>query len=298
VRRIQNWREALTVGAFLAPALVLVGLFTVAPGVWAVVQSFTDRALVGRDAANVQFIGLDNYARLAADPDFAASLGRTVVFVLLSAIVGQTVLGFLTAYLLASRPRWRLRFSPAFAAIFLLPLAVPEAVAALAWASIANGTEQGFLNRMVGAFGAEPVQWLQEHAMATIIVVNIWRGIPFAMVLFSAALEGIPREVLEMSLVDGATAWQQFRRIILGILRPQILLFLMLTTITTFGIFGLVYFLTRGGPGDATTLIGIYIYLQGFKFFEIGFGSAAATVMLVILLTLGVYYVRLMREQA
>jgi multiple sugar transport system permease protein len=245
----------------------------------------------------VQFIGLDNYVQLAGDPDFAASLGRTVVFVLLSAIVGQTVLGFLTAYLLASRPRWRLRFSPVFAAIFLLPLAVPEAVAALAWASIANGTEQGFLNRMVGAFGAEPVQWLQEHAMATIIVVNIWRGIPFAMVLFSAALEGIPREVLEMSLVDGATAWQQFRRIILGILRPQILLFLMLTTITTFGIFGLVYFLTRGGPGDATTLIGIYIYLQGFKFFEIGFGSAAATVMLVLLLTLGVYYVRLMREQ-
>ncbi len=297
MRRIQNWREALTVAGFLAPALALIGLFTVAPGVWAVVQSFTDRALVGRNAANVQFIGLDNYVQLAGDPDFAASLGRTVVFVLLSAIVGQTILGFLTAYLLASRPRWQLRFSPVFAAIFLLPLAVPEAVAALAWASIANGTEQGFLNRMVGAFGAEPVQWLQDHAMATVIVVNIWRGIPFAMVLFSAALQGIPREVLEMSLVDGATAWQQFRRIILGILRPQILLFLMLTTITTFGIFGLVYFLTRGGPGDATTLVGIYIYLQGFKFFEIGFGSAAATVMLVILLTLGVYYVRLMREQ-
>lgn len=283
---------------FLAPALALIGLFTVAPGIWAVVQSFTDRALVGRNAANVQFIGLDNYVRLAGDPDFFASLGRTVVFVLLSAIVGQTILGFLVAYLLGTRPRWRLRSSPIFSAIFLLPLAVPEAVAALAWASLAYGTEQGFLNRMVGTFGAEPVQWLQEHAMATIIVVNIWRGIPFAMVIFSAALEGIPREILEISLVDGATPWQQFRRIILGILRPQILLFLMLTTITTFGIFGLVYFLTRGGPGDATTLIGIYIYLQGFKFFEIGFGSAAATVMLVVLLALGVYYVRLMREQA
>jgi multiple sugar transport system permease protein len=297
VRRIKNWREALSVAGFLAPALALIGLFTVAPGIWAVVQSFTDRALVGRNAANVQFIGLDNYVRLAGDPDFFASLGRTVVFVLLSAIVGQTILGFLVAYLLGTRPRWRLRSSPIFSAIFLLPLAVPEAVAALAWASLAYGTEQGLLNRLVGTFGAEPVQWLQEHAMATIIVVNIWRGIPFAMVIFSAALEGIPREILEISLVDGATPWQQFRRIILGILRPQILLFLMLTTITTFGIFGLVYFLTRGGPGDATTLIGIYIYLQGFKFFEIGFGSAAATVMLVVLLALGVYYVRLMREQ-
>jgi multiple sugar transport system permease protein len=128
-------------------------------------------------------------------------------------------------------------------------------------------------------------------------VVNIWRGIPFAMVLFAAAIESIPRTVLEASLIDGASAWQQFRRVVVPILRPQILTFLMLTTITTFGIFGLVFFLTRGGPGNVTEIIGIYIFQQAFQFFQIGLGSAAGVLLLLVLLVLGAYYVWLMREQ-
>ena len=99
-------------------------------------------------------------------------------------------------------------------------------------------------------------------------------------------------------MVDGATSRQKLLRIVIPILRPQILIFLMLTTITTVGIFGLVYFLTRGGPGNATEIIGIYIYNRAFKFFDIGLGSAASVILLLILLALGVYYVRLMKEQA
>jgi len=107
----------------------------------------------------------------------------------------------------------------------------------------------------------------------------------------------VPRDVLEAAMVDGASAWQQLRWVTIPILRPQILTFLMLTTITTFGIFGLVYFLTRGGPGNATEIVGIYIYNQAFQFFEIGYGSAAGVLLLAILLGLGIYYVRLMRDQ-
>lgn len=98
-------------------------------------------------------------------------------------------------------------------------------------------------------------------------------------------------------MVDGATSRQRLLRIVVPILRPQILIFLMLTTITTIGIFGLVYFLTQGGPGNATEIIGIYIYNQAFKFFDIGLGSAASGILLVLLLVLGIYYVRLMRDQ-
>jgi multiple sugar transport system permease protein len=116
-------------------------------------------------------------------------------------------------------------------------------------------------------------------------------------VLFAAAIESIPRTVLEASLIDGASAWQQFRRVVVPILRPQILTFLMLTTITTFGIFGLVFFLTRGGPGNVTEIIGIYIFQQAFQFFQIGLGSAAGVLLLLVLLVLGAYYVWLMREQ-
>jgi len=297
VRPIRSWRDALTLVGFLTPALALLGVFTIWPAVWAIYQSFTNKALTGFEARSPHFVGLQNYTRLLGDPDFHSSMLRTFAFVLLSAVVGQTIFAFAIAYLMADRPRWRLGFTPLFAAVFLLPLAVPEAVAALLWASTANGTKEGLLNRGLGLVGLGPVEWLQAHAFETVTVVNIWRGIPFAMVLFAAAIESIPRTTLEAGLIDGASAWQQLRRVVLPILRPQILTFLMLTTITTFGIFGLVFFLTRGGPGNATEIIGIYIYQRAFQFFEIGLGSAAGVLLLVVLLVLGAYYVWLMREQ-
>jgi multiple sugar transport system permease protein len=297
VRRVRSWRDALTLIGFLSPALVLLGVFTIWPAVWAVYQSFTNKALTGFEARTPRFVGLQNYARLLGDPGFHSSMLRTFAFVLLSAVVGQTIFAFLIAYLMADRPRWRLGLTPLFAAVFLLPLAVPEAVAALLWASMANGTQEGLLNRGLGLVGVGPVEWLQQHAFETVTVVNIWRGIPFAMVLFAAAIESIPRTILEAGLIDGASPWQQLRRVVLPILRPQILTFLMLTTITTFGIFGLVFFLTRGGPGNATEIIGIYIYQRAFAFFQIGLGSAAGVLLLLVLLVLGAYYVWLMREQ-
>ena len=297
MRPVRSWRDALTLVGFLTPALALLGVFTIWPAVWAIYQSFTNKALTGFEARSSHFVGLQNYTRLLGDPDFHSSMLRTFAFVLLSAVVGQTIFAFAIAYLMAERPRWRLGFTPLFAAVFLLPLAVPEAVAALLWASTANGTQEGLLNRGLGLVGIGPVEWLQAHAFETVTVVNIWRGIPFAMVLFAAAIESIPRTTLEAGLIDGASAWQQLRRVVLPILRPQILTFLMLTTITTFGIFGLVFFLTRGGPGNATEIIGIYIYQRAFQFFQIGLGSAAGVLLLVVLLVLGAYYVWLMREQ-
>lgn len=297
MRPVRSWRDALTLITFLAPALALIGVFMVWPAVWAIMQSFTNRSLTGPTALNPEFVGLENYASLLQDDQFHSSLIKTFAFVFFSAIVGQTVLGFFIAYLMARRPRWNLRFAPVFAAIFVLPLAAPETVAALAWASLATGTKSGLLNRAVGVFGAEPVQWLQDYAFEIIIIVNIWRGITFAMVLFAAAIEGLPSSVLEASMVDGATSRQRLLRIIIPILRTQILIFLMLTTITTIGIFGLVYFLTRGGPENATEIIGIYIYKKAFQFYDIGLGSAASVVLLILLLGLGIYYVRLMREQ-
>jgi multiple sugar transport system permease protein len=297
VRPVRSWRDVLTLVGFLTPALVLLAGFTIWPAVWAIYQSFTNKALTGFEARSPRFVGLDNYVQLLGDPDFHASMLRTFAFVLLSAVIGQTIFAFLIAYLMADRPRWRLGFTPLFAALFLLPLAVPEAVAALLWASTANGTPEGLLNRGLGLVGLGPVEWLQAHAFETVTVVNIWRGIPFAMVLFAAAIESIPRTVLEASLIDGASAWQQLRRVVVPVLRPQILTFLMLTTITTFGIFGLVFFLTRGGPGNVTEIIGIYIFQRAFQFFQIGLGSAAGVLLLLVLLALGAYYVWLMREQ-
>ena len=133
--------------------------------------------------------------------------------------------------------------------------------------------------------------------MLAIIVVNIWRGIAFAMILFAAALEGVPQEVNEAATVDGASPRQLLTKITLPLIKPAIVLYMLLTTIGTVTVFGLIYFLTRGGPGGDTTTLAIFVYERAFKFFEIGLGSAASVIMLGVVLGVGLIYVRLLRAQ-
>lgn len=279
---------------FLAPALGLLAIFVVAPVVWAVGQSLTNLALAGPNVLNPKFVGLANYQRLLGDSTFFAAFGRSIVFVLFSGLIGQLMLGLFAALVLA-RPG--MRGKGILGAAILLPLVVPETVAALAWASMLESGELGTLNQIVGVAGIEPVSWLQQYPMQSIIIINIWRGTAFAMVLFAAALEGIPREVQEAARVDGASGRQELWYVTLPLIRYVILLYMLLTTINTFGLFGLVYFLTRGGPGGATTLLPIFIYERGFKYFELGLGSAASVIMLGVVMGIGMLYVRALRAR-
>jgi multiple sugar transport system permease protein len=293
-RRPKGWRESLLVAGFLAPSLLLLAVFVIAPVVWAVVLSFTNWTLTGPGAQHPRLIGVANYTRLAGSPAFTDAFGRTVVFVVSSAIIGQFVLGLASALFLHRRD---VRLKGLWSAAILLPLVVPETVAAFAWASMLESSDLGTLNRVVGLAGFAPVAWLQDDPMIAIIIVNIWRGIAFAMILFAAALEGVPSEVTEAAMVDGATPWQLLTRITLPLIRHAIVLYMLLTTIGTVTVFGLIYFLTRGGPGGATTTLSIFIYERAFRFFEIGLGSAASVIMLAVVLAVGLLYVRLLRAQ-
>lgn len=293
-RRPKGRGQTLLVAAFLAPSLALILVFVVAPVVWALVLSFTDWKLTGPGAQHPQFIGLANYGRLAGSQSFADAFGRTIVFTFFSAVVGQFVLGLVAALFLHRRD---VRAKWLWSGAILLPLIVPETVAAFAWASMLESSELGTVNRVVGLAGLGPFAWLQDNAMLAIIVVNIWRGIAFAMILFAAALEAVPAEVNEAAMVDGANAWQLLRRITLPLIRHAIVLYMLLTTIGTVTVFGLVYFLTRGGPGGDTTTLSIFIYERAFRFFEIGLGSAASVIMLGFVLAVGLIYVRLLRAQ-
>jgi len=269
-RRPRGRVQSLLVAAFLAPSMLLILIFVVAPVGWAIVLSFTNWRLTGPGAQHPQLIGLANYTRLATTPSFADAFGRTVIFTFLSAIVGQFLLGLGAALLLHRRD---VRIKGLWSAAILLPLVVPETVAAFAWGSMLESSDLGTLNRVVGIAGVGPVAWLQDNPMAAIILVNIWRGIAFAMILFAAALEGVPSEVTEAAMVDGASPWQLLTRITLPLIRHAIVLYMLLTTIGTVTVFGLIYFLTRGGPGGATTTLSAYIYERAFRFFEIGLGS-------------------------
>lgn len=278
----------------LAPSVALIGLFIVAPAVYSVYLSFTNTQLTGFAARDPKFIGVDNFVYLLTNADFLGSLGQTGQFVLYSAIIGQTVLGMVAAILL-SRP-W-LRGKGLFGAAVLMPMVVPEVVASLTWASVLSNNSAGTLNQLTGAFGAEPTDWLQVVPMASIIIVNIWRGVAFAMIMFQAALEDVPAELIEAARIDGATALQVFRHVTLPLIRGPVFLYLLLTTISTVGVFGLVYFLTQGGPGGQTRLSAIYIYERALQFSQIGIGSAASMILLAIVLVLGLVYVRLSKVQ-
>jgi multiple sugar transport system permease protein len=293
-RRPRGRGQTLIVVGFLAPSLILLLVFVVAPVLWAVVLSFTDWKLTGPGAQHPQFTGLSNYSRLAGSSQFADAFRRTTVFTIFSAIIGQFVIGLLAALFLHRRD---VRLKWLWSGAILLPLIVPETVAAFAWASMLESSELGTANRVVAVAGIQPVAWLQDNAMLSIIIVNIWRGIAFAMILFAAALEGVPADVTEAAMVDGANPWQLLRRITLPLIRHAIVLYMLLTTIGTVTVFGLIYFLTRGGPGGDTTTLSIFIYERAFRFFEIGLGSAASVIMLGFVLAIGLIYVRLLRAQ-
>jgi multiple sugar transport system permease protein len=277
----------------LLPSLVLLLAFVIYPALYSVYLSFTNEALTGAAALRPRFVGLRNYARLFNDAKFWNSLLVTFFFVVGSAVIGQFVLGLVSAMAL----RREIRFRQIFSSIILLPNAAPEVVAGFMWISMLAGGEHATLSRIVAFFGIAPADWLNTFPLAMIIIVNTWRGIATAMILLTAGLSTIPNEIYEAARMDGATPSQMFRRITLPLMMPTILLYMLISAVSTIAVFGLVYALTRGGPGGATELVSIYIYNQSFTAFQLGYGAAVAVVALIISLILGIGYVRAMKVE-
>ncbi len=275
---------------YLVPALLMLFVFTLLPAIWAAYISFTDLALTGPKAMNYGFIGLRNYVKLFGDRNFLHSLWLSIQYTVFTNL-GQFAIGLTAALILSRR---KLRGQGLLLAVIVLPMVIPGITQALIWSSMFGPGELGTLNRVVGLFGVEPMAWLRVAPMFSIVLVNFWNNAGFAMILFLAGLESIPKEILESAKIDGANGWQMLLRIKLPLIRYVILLWLLLNTIGCLGMFDLVFGLTRGGPGNATELLGIYIYNQGFQFFELGYGSAAAMIMLIISLFFAFLYMRLM----
>lgn len=278
---------------FLTPALISVLIFTVLPSIWAVAISFTNMALAGPNALDYTFIGVRNYVRLVSDPNFRHSVNLSLQYTLFTNI-GQFVLGLIAALILNRR---KLRWQGVLLAVIVLPMVIPGIMQSLIWGSMLGAKEFGTLNRIVGLFNVEPILWLRQAPMLSVVLVNFWNNSGFAMILFLAGLESIPGEVLESATMDGANGWQMLIRIKLPLIRYVVMLWLLLNTIGLLGAFDIIFTLTRGGPGNATEVMGLYIYKQGFQFFELGYGSAASMVMLVISLVIAFFYLRLLRVE-
>jgi multiple sugar transport system permease protein len=226
--------------------------------------------------------GLALYDRLWRDPRFWTSLRNTIVFTGASVLL-ETALGVAFALVLHQRFRGR----AALRAIVLLPWALPTAVMALAWAWIFNDTF-GVANDVLRRLGVldRPVAWLGEPAtaMAVLVVADVWKTTPFVALVVLAGLQGIPEAVLEASRVDGLTAWQRFRFVVLPLLTPALLVAVVFRAVQAYGAFDLVYVMTGGGPGGSTETVSLYSFQQYFRYLDFGYGSALATQGVVFVL--------------
>ncbi|HVH63926.1 MAG TPA: sugar ABC transporter permease [Candidatus Dormibacteraeota bacterium] len=276
---------------FLAPALAILLVFVVLPAIWIFVLSLYRWDLISSDAS---FIGAGNYQRMEHDPLWWKSLWQTCYFVAVTVPVG-TALALALAMLLNTRIRGRSIFR---AAVFA-PYVTPAVATIVIWQWIFNH-DYGLLNSVLVLFHLPKIAWLIDSntIMPSVIIYSLWATVGFNVVIFLAGLANIPPDLQEAARVDGASAWQVFRRVTWPLLSPTTYFVLLISSIGSFKVFNVVYVLTEsdagvtGGPDRAALTIGVYLYKQAFEFFRAGYASAISVALFAIILAVTVIQMR------
>ncbi|AJE82226.1 ABC transporter permease [Streptomyces albus] len=274
----------------LAPATVLLLLFLAGPIAYCVWIAFTDMQLSG--AAETHFVGLDNFRRAFEDEHFRNAVWLTLVFTFLSSLVGQNTLGLALAALMrrASRPVRTLT-----GAVVIGAWVLPEIVAA--FLLYAFFRREGTLNAVLDLLHLPGQNWLFTLPILAVSFANVWRGTAFSMLVYSAALAEIPKELTEAAEMDGARGWRRLVYVTLPLIRRSIATNLMLNTLQTLSVFGLIWAMTKGGPGDRSTTLPIFMYDQAFTKTLIGYGTAVALLLLLVGALFSAVYLRLIRDE-
>ena len=277
-------RNSLTAWAFLLPAFVLISLSVLIPAVMALVMSFTT---TGLDVSEpLQFVGLANLGRLISDPMALRVMTTTLLYLI--GVVPPIVLGSLALAVLVNRS---LPGIHVLRGAFYTPVLVSIVVAAIAfrWLYAENGLVNGWL---VAWFGDtfSPIGFLTtpQLALPAVMLVTLWKGLGYYMVIFLAGLQGIPKELYEAAELDGSEGWRQHLDITLPLLRPYVALVAVVSSIAATKVFEEVYLMTQGGPADSTRTIVYYVYDQAFAELEISYACTLglALFLLVMLFTL------------
>ncbi|WP_157428086.1 carbohydrate ABC transporter permease [Agromyces salentinus] len=264
--------------AFIAPAVIGFVVFVALPIAGVFVFSVQDyNSLSGRS----DFVGMENYERLLASDVFGTVLRNTAVF---SAFVipANLVIGLVLAVLVNQR----IRAIAIFRAAFFVPVVISLVAWSLVWEVMLQ--DSGGLNGWLAMIGIDGPNWLAdpEWAMTSIIFVQVLKGVGVSMILFLAALQEVPVELIEAARIDGAKPRQVFRSVILPLITPTVMMVAILATINSLKAFAQVFLLTEGGPGLSTSILGYFIYEQAFKAFQVGFASTAAVFLFLIVLLL------------
>ncbi|MEV5710670.1 sugar ABC transporter permease [Actinoallomurus sp. NPDC052274] len=254
---------------------------------------YTVRSFV---AGGAPFSGWDNFGQVLHDPTFWPAMGDTFAFTLASIAVQ-----YCAGLALAAFFNRNFRLSGLLRALFLIPWLLPLIVSSSTWAWMMN-SESGVLNYALHFIGVSPVDWLTspDWALTSVIIANIWIGIPFNLVILYSGLQNVPAELYEAAALDGAGPWQVFRRVTFPLLRPVSAVVLLLGFIYTLKVFDLIWIMTKGGPGDSSSTLATWSYRLGFGSLlpQFGPGAAVGDILILIALVFGLLYVRVQRSQA
>ena len=267
---------------YVIPSFAILLIVMVIPIAMSVYYSFTDYSVLG----SPDWVGIQNYVDLVSDGSFLSAMRNTVVYTIIAVPV-QTILALFVADMLAKR--FRNRFGSFVRSALFIPVISSLVVVAVVWRALL-GVDGGLVNQILELVGVDAVNFLGRptSALLTVALVTVWKNIGYFLVIYYAGIMEIPGELYEASSIDGASRWQQLYYITIPSLRAVTLLVVILGTIWSFQVFDLVYVMTGGGPGGATTTIVMKIFQSGFQTFRMGYASAMAIVLFVIVLIVAI----------
>jgi len=279
---------------FAAPALLIITVFFFVPVLAALIVSLTDFDLYAlADIRNLRFVGLGNYRHLLHAPDFWRAVANTGYFVAVGVPLSLAA-SLASALLVNSRLAYLAAF---FRTAFFAPVVTTLVAVAVVWRYLLH-TRYGLLNYALAHIGIHPIDWLGDPhwALPAIILFAVWKNFGYNMVIFLAALQSIPADLYEAARLDGASLWQEFRRITLPMLRPTLLLVSILTVAGYFQLFAEPYVMTQGGPLQSTVSVLYFMYEEGFKWWNLGSASAVAFLLFLMILAVTALQLRLARD--
>ena len=259
---------------FIAPAILGTFIFILIPVICSFGLSFTSWDMLNP----INFVGLENYKLLLRDGLFYKILLNTIVFAL-----STSILGVIIPLILAAILNSKIRGSEFYKTAYFLPFITPMVVVGIVWAWIFD-PNIGFLNQVLNIH----INWLYDSkfAMPALIIVSVWKLIGYNMIIFLSAFSSVSQSLFEAAKIDGANAYQTFKNVTIPLLSPTIFFFFIITAISSFQVFDLIYLMTQGGPFDSTNVLVYSIYKNAFEYFNIGKASAIAYVLFVIILVL------------
>lgn len=266
--------KSITAWVFVLPAILGIFIFIIIPIFCSLGLSFTKWDLLNP----IKFVGLDNYKLIFSEPLFYKILLNTVVFAL-----SVSVLGVIIPLILASILNSKIRGSEFFKSAYFLPFITPMVVIGIVWAWIFD-PNIGFLSQILHLH----INWLYDSkfALPALIIVNVWKLIGYNMIIFLSGFSNISQSLFESAKIDGANSVQVFKNITVPLLSPTIFFVVIITAISSFQVFDLIYLMTEGGPFDSTNVLVYAIYKNAFEYFNVGKASAIAYVLFAIILVL------------